>query len=154
MNQRTTEGYELWLNEIKQSLAKEPNAAAFGVNLIVHKSNPRLDEDLSMTIKHKVPLVITSLGAVKELVNGVHSYGGVVFHDVVNVKHARKAVEAGVDGLILVTAGAGGHAGLTNSFALVREVRRFFDGVILLAGCISTGYDVAGSFERLSWQDR
>jgi nitronate monooxygenase len=143
LNQRTTEGYRDWLVEIKSRL--NPDAAAFGVNHIVHGSNERLMADLAVTVEHKVPLVITSLGAVKDLVDAVHGYGGVVFHDIANVRHAKNAAKAGVDGLILVANGAGGHAGIINPFALVNEVREFFDGTIILSGCLSTGQDVAGA---------
>ncbi len=143
LNQRTTEGYRDWLVEIKSRL--NPDAAAFGVNHIVHGSNERLMADLAVTVEHQVPLVITSLGAVKDLVDAVHGYGGVVFHDIANVRHAKNAAKAGVDGLILVANGAGGHAGIINPFALVNEVRQFFDGTIILSGCLSTGQDVAGA---------
>lgn len=142
LNQRTSEGFEEWLNEIETALADQPDAAPYGVNLIVHKSNPRLQADLALCVKHKVPLVITSLGAVSEVVDAVHSYGGVVFHDVINLRHAQKATEAGVDGLIAVCAGAGGHAGTMSPFALLAEIRKFFDKTILLAGSLSTGADV------------
>jgi len=111
----------------------------FGVNLIVHRTNPRLEQDLAITVKHKVPLVITSLGAVKGLVDAVHSYGGVVFHDVIHLHHARKAAEAGVDGLITVCAGAGGHAGTLNPFAFLAEVRAFFDKTIILSDALPMG---------------
>ena len=143
LNQRTTEGYRDWLVEIKSRL--DPDAAAFGVNHIVHHSNERLMPDLAVTVEHQVPLVITSLGAVKDLVDAVHGYGGVVFHDIANVRHAKNAAKAGVDGLILVANGAGGHAGIINPFALVNEVRQFFDGTIILSGCLSTGQDVAAA---------
>ena len=143
LNQRTTEGYRDWLVEIKSRL--NPDAAAFGVNHIVHNTNDRLMADLAVTIEHEVPLVITSLGAVANVVKAVQSYGGKVFHDIATVRHAQKAAEAGVDGLILVAGGAGGHAGIINPFALVNEVRRFFDGTIILAGAISTGQDVAAA---------
>ena len=143
LNQRTTEGYRDWLVEIKSRL--NPDAAAYGVNHIVHHSNTRLMADLAVTVEHKVPLVITSLGAVKDLIDAVHGYGGVVFHDIANIRHARKAAEAGVDGLILVANGAGGHAGVVNPFALVNEVREFFEGTIILSGCLSTGQDVAAA---------
>ena len=143
LNQRTTESYRDWLVEIKSRLT--PDAAAFGVNHIVHHSNDRLMADLAVTVEHQVPLVITSLGAVKDLVDAVHGYGGVVFHDIANVRHAKNAAKAGVDGLILVANGAGGHAGVVNPFALVNEVREFFDGTIILSGCLSTGQDVAGA---------
>ncbi|CAN5188471.1 nitronate monooxygenase family protein [soil metagenome] len=143
LNQRSTEGYRDWLVEIKSRL--DPDAAAFGVNHIVHNSNDRLMADLAVTVEHQVPLVITSLGAVKDLVDAVHGYGGVVFHDIANVRHAKNAAKAGVDGLILVANGAGGHAGIINPFALVNEVRAFFDGTIILSGCLSHGGDVAAA---------
>ena len=117
LNQRTSEGYVDWLAEIRDRLAGIPTP--FGVNLIVHRTNPRLDRDLAITVENKVPLVITSLGAVREVVDAVHSYGGLVFHDVIHLHHARKAAQAGVDGLIAVCAGAGGHAGLLSPFAFV-----------------------------------
>ncbi|MGV9008561.1 NAD(P)H-dependent flavin oxidoreductase [Brevundimonas sp.] len=143
LNQRTTEGYREWLQEIKSRLT--PDAAAYGVNHIVHPTNPRLMADMMVSVEEQVPLIITSLGAVRDVVDAVHGYGGVVFHDIANVRHARKAAEAGVDGLILVANGAGGHAGVVNPFALINEVREFFDGTILLSGCLSTGQDVAGA---------
>ena len=115
------------------------------MNLIAHKSNPRLQADLAICVKHEVPLIITSLGAVSALVEQVHSYGGLVFHDVINARHARKAASVGVDGLIAVAAGAGGHAGTWSPFALVNEIRQFFDKTILLSGCLSTGSDVASA---------
>ncbi|HEV7226958.1 nitronate monooxygenase [Brevundimonas sp.] len=143
LNQRTTEGYREWLHEIKARL--QPGAAAFGVNHIVHPTNPRLMADMMVSVEEQVPLIITSLGAVRDVVDAVHGYGGAVFHDVANVRHARKAAEAGVDGLILVAGGAGGHAGVVHPFALVEEVRSFFSGTIILSGCISTGRDVAAA---------
>ncbi len=143
LNQRTSEGYVEWLEQIKAALG--PDDAAFGVNLIVHNTNTRLMADIALTVEHKVPLVITSLGAVKDVVDAVHSYGGVVFHDVINSRHARKAMEAGVDGLILVAAGAGGHAGNQHPFALLNEIRQFFTGTIILSGALSTGGDVAAA---------
>ncbi len=143
LNQRTTEGYREWLHEIKARL--NPDAAAFGVNHIVHPTNPRLMSDMMVSVEEKVPLIITSLGAVRDVVDAVHGYGGVVFHDIANIRHARKAAQAGVDGLILVANGAGGHAGVVNPFALVEEVRSFFDGTIILSGCLSTGSDVAAA---------
>ena len=151
LNQRTSEGFEAWLVEIERALsdfeAANPGkrAAPYGVNLIVHHTNPRLQADLEICVKHKVPLIITSLGAVADLVDAVHGYGGVVFHDVTTVRHGRKAAGAGVDGLILVCAGAGGHAGIASPFALVPEIRQFFDGTILLAGCISDGRGIAAA---------
>jgi nitronate monooxygenase len=143
LNQRTTEGYREWLQEIKSRL--KPDAAGFGVNHIVHPTNPRLMADMMVSVEEKVPLIITSLGAVRDVVDAVHGYGGVVFHDIANVRHARKAAQAGVDGLILVANGAGGHAGVVNPFALVEEVRSFYDGTIILSGCLSTGSDVAAA---------
>lgn len=152
LNQRTSEGFEEWLIEIKTGLAafeKETGkkAAPFGVNLIVHNTNPRVQADLELCVKHKVPLIITSLGAVSELVDAVHSYGGLVFHDIIKKRHAEKAAEAGVDGLILVSAGAGGHAGTINPMPLVAEIKRFFKKTILLAGTISTGRDIASALQ-------
>lgn len=143
LNQRTTEGYADWIDEIAGRL--KADAAPFGINLIVHRSNPRVEADLKVTVDRRVPLVITSLGAVRELVDAVHGYGGLVFHDVTNLRHARKAAEAGVDGLIAVAAGAGGHAGTLSPFALVAEIRDFFDGTIVLAGAINTGAEVAAA---------
>lgn len=152
LNQRTSEGFEEWLIEIKTALkdfkqADGKPAAPFGVNLIVHHTNPRLQADLELCIKHEVPLIITSLGAVPDLVDAVHGYGGLVFHDVINRRHAEKAVAAGVDGLICVAAGAGGHAGLLNPMPFIAEMRSFFDGTILLSGCMSTGRDVASAMQ-------
>ncbi len=150
LNQRSTEGLDQWLTDISEALSQDSSGQAlppapYGVNLIVHKSNPRLQADLDICIKHKVPLIITSLGAVSEVVDAVHSYGGIVFHDVINARHARKAASVGVDGLIAVAAGAGGHAGTTNPFALINEIRQFFDKTLLLSGCLSTGQDVAAA---------
>lgn len=152
LNQRTSKGFEEWLIQIKSELdafEKETGkkAAPFGVNLIVHQTNPRLEADLKLCMKHKVPLIITSLGAVSQVVDAVHSYGGLVFHDVIKKRHAEKAAGAGVDGLILVAAGAGGHAGSINPMSLVAEVKKFFDKTILLSGCISTGRDVASAMQ-------
>ena len=152
LNQRTTDGFESWVIEIKEAVAAfeaetGKKAAPFGVNLIVHQSNPRVEADLAICVKHKVPLIITSLGAVTQLVDAVHSYGGLVFHDIIKKRHAEKAAEAGVDGLILVSAGAGGHAGVTNPMSLVAEVRSFYNKTILLSGCISNGRDVASALQ-------
>lgn len=143
LNQRTTEGYREWLHDIKARL--KPDAAAYGVNHIVHPTNPRLMADMMVSVEEQVPLIITSLGAVRDVVDAVHGYGGVVFHDIANVRHARKAAEAGVDGLILVANGAGGHAGVVNPFALIEEVRSFYDGTLILSGCLSTGRDIAAT---------
>lgn len=145
LNQRSTDSFVAWLDEINERLAGVNGAAPFGVNLIVHNSNPRLEADLAAVVRHKVPLVITSLGAVRDVVDAVHSYGGLVFHDVINRRHAEKAAEAGVDGIVGVSAGAGGHAGTINPFALVAEIRSFFAGTIALSGCISTGAHVAAA---------
>ena len=152
LNQRTSEGFEEWLIEIKTALSEfeketDKKPAPFGVNLIVHHSNPRVQADLAICIKHQVPLIITSLGAVSELVDAVHSYGGLVFHDVIKKRHAQKAAEAGVDGLILVAAGAGGHAGTINPMSLVAEIKKFYNKTILLSGCISTGRDIASAMQ-------
>ncbi|MFC4168790.1 NAD(P)H-dependent flavin oxidoreductase [Teichococcus aestuarii] len=145
LNQRSNEGYAAWLEEIGERLAQAPGAAPYGVNLIVHRSNKRLEADLRTTVAHKVPLVITSLGAVAEVVRAVHGYGGLVFHDVINTRHAEKAIEAGVDGLIAVCNGAGGHAGTLNPFAFLSELRGMFDGTLLLGGAINTGRQVAAA---------
>jgi nitronate monooxygenase len=152
LNQRTTEGFEEWLVEIKTKLKQYEaetgkKAAPYGVNLIVHPTNPRLEADLKICIKHKVPLIITSLGAVAKVVDAIHSYGGLVFHDIIKKRHAEKAAQAGVDGLILVAAGAGGHAGTINPMSLVAEVKKFYDKTILLSGCISTGRDIATALQ-------
>lgn len=145
LNARTTEGFEAWIDEIEAARRDHAGCAAYGVNLIVHKTNPRLEADLAVVVRRKVPLVITSLGAVPDLVKEVHGYGGLVFHDVISVRHARKAAQAGVDGLILVCAGAGGHAGTASPFALIEEVRTFFDGTLILAGALGTGRHVAAA---------
>lgn len=144
LNQRTTEGFVAWMDEITERLAPHPGAV-WGVNLIVHKTNPRLMPDIQAVVKHKVPLVITSLGAVKDVVDAVHSYDGLVFHDVINRRHAEKAAEAGVDGIIAVCAGAGGHAGVLSPFALIPEIRSFFGGTIVLSGAISNGAQIAAA---------
>lgn len=140
LNQRTTEGLREWLRQIDGELTDAD--APYAVNLIVHPTNARLRADLEVVVEHKVPVVITSLGAVPDVVDAVHSYGGLVLHDVTTLRHAQKAAEAGVDGLILVSAGAGGHAGTINPFALMATVRPWFDGIIALAGSITTGADV------------
>jgi nitronate monooxygenase len=143
LNQRSSEGYAEWLDTIEAVLS--PADAPYGVNLVVHRSNPRLAADLELTVKHRVPFVITSLGAVPDVVEAVHGYGGLVFHDVVNVHHAQKAVEAGVDGVIAVAAGAGGHAGTLSPFALISEIRTLFDGCLILSGAMNTGRDIAAA---------
>ena len=145
LNQRSSGGFESWLGEIADRLAHHETPAAFGVNLIVHRSNPRLAADLKIVVKRRVPLVITSLGAVKDVVEAVHSYGGLVFHDVISRRHAEKAAEAGVDGIIAVCAGAGGHAGILSPFALIEEIREFFSGTIVLSGAVSSGAHIAAA---------
>nr|AOE06914.1 2-nitropropane dioxygenase [uncultured bacterium] len=152
LNQRSSEGFEKWIVEIKTALKTFEEetgikAAPFGVNLIVHQTNPRLQADLAICIKHQVPIIITSLGAVPKLVGAVHNYGGMVFHDVIKKRHAEKAAEAGVDGLILVSAGAGGHAGTLNPMPFIAEIKQFFKKTILLSGCISNGRDVASALQ-------
>lgn len=145
LNQRSSDGFRIWLETIAAALHADGAAAPYGVNLIVHKSNPRLAADLDIVVQHRVPLVITSLGVQKELIDAVHSYGGVVFHDVISRRHAEKAAEAGVDGIIAVCAGAGGHGGTLNPFALVSEIAAIFDGTIILSGAISTGRHIAAA---------
>lgn len=152
LNHRTTEGFEQWVIQIKDSLAAfemetGEKAAPFGVNLIVHATNMRVQADLEICVKHQVPLIITSLGTVAQLVDVVHSYGGLVYHDVIKRRHAEKAAEVGVDGLILVAAGAGGHAGTLHPIALINEIKKFFNKTILLSGCLSTGNDVASAMQ-------
>lgn len=145
LNARPLEELDRWLQRISSELAtydeENPDApsAPYAVNLIVHGSNNRLQEDLEMCVKHKAPIVITSLGA-REFVNeAIHGYGGIVLHDVINNRFAKKAVEKGADGLIAVATGAGGHAGTTSPFALIQEIREWFDGPLLLAGSIASG---------------
>jgi nitronate monooxygenase len=145
LNARPAEQLEQWLLRITQELAAwdqahaERPAAPFAVNQIVHKSNARLDHDMALTVKYRVPVVITSLGARRDINDAVHSYGGIVLHDVISNFFAKKAIEKGADGLIAVAAGAGGHAGTTSPFALVQEIREWFDGPLLLSGAIATG---------------
>ena len=148
LNARPAELLDEWLAEITETLAAynkanpDKPAAPFAINQIVHKSNDRLEHDMGLCAKYKVPIVITSLGAVKALVDAVHSYGGLVFHDVTTRRHAEKAAEAGVDGLIAVAAGAGGHAGTWSPFSLIAEIRQFFDKTLLLAGCLNHGHEI------------
>jgi nitronate monooxygenase len=148
VNARPSSQLDAWLTEIKADLddyrGKNPNAvvAPLGVNLVVHHTNPRLEPDLEIVVKHKVPLVLTSLGHPGKVVDDVHAYGGLVFCDVVNAKHARKAKESGVDGLICIGGGAGGHASIQSSFSLVREIREFWDGCLVLGGAIGDGYQI------------
>lgn len=142
LNARPKELLDEWLTRIKSELAADPNAAPFAVNQIIHPSNERLEHDMALCVKHEVPLIITSLSAPTQIVPHVHAYGGKVFHDVISVRHAEKALEAGVDGLILVCAGAGGHAGTLSPFALVGEIRKFYDGPIALSGSITNGQSI------------
>lgn len=147
LNQRSSEGFEQWLQQISEALSvfeaeTGKKAAPYGVNLIVHESNPRLEADLALCVKYKVPLVITALGALKDVVDVVHGYGGIVFHDVTTKRHAEKAAQAGVDGIIAVSGGAGGHAGTINPFSLIEAIRAFWDKTLLLAGCINRGHQV------------
>ena len=152
LNQRTSEGFEQWVIQIKQALEAFENetgkkAAPFGVNLIVHPTNIRVKADLDICVKHKVPLVITSLGAIADLVNVVHGYGGLVYHDIIKKRHAEKAAQAGVDGLIVVAAGAGGHAGTLHPIPLINEVKKVFDKKIVLSGSLATGNDIASALQ-------
>jgi nitronate monooxygenase len=145
LNARPAEQLEEWLIEITEALAahnrEHPDqpAAPFAINQIVHKSNDRLEHDMAMCVKYKVPIIITSLGAREDVNEAAHSYGGIVLHDVINNKFAKKAIEKGADGLIAVAAGAGGHAGVKSPFALIQEIREWFDGPVALSGSIATG---------------
>jgi nitronate monooxygenase len=145
LNARPAAQLEEWLIEITETLAAynkanpDKPAAPFAINQIVHKSNDRLEHDMAMCVKYKVPIIITSLGAREEINAAAHSYGGVVLHDIINNKHARKAIEKGAHGLIAVAAGAGGHAGVKSPFALIQEIRQWFDGPVALSGSIATG---------------
>ena len=145
LNARPEAQLDEWLAEITEDLAAydaahpERPAAPFAVNQIVHRSNGRLEHDLRMCVKYKVPIVISSLGAVPEVNDAVHSYGGTVLHDVISIRHAHSAINKGADGLIAVAAGAGGHAGPLSPFALVQEIRSWFEGPLLLSGAIATG---------------
>lgn len=146
-NRRTLDGLDEWLTVIGEGIASPGRRAPapFAVNLIVHRSNDVVEGELDLCVRHQVPIVITSLGAVSELVDRVHAYGGLVFHDVINLRHAGKAIDAGVDGLIAVAAGAGGHTGRASPFALVNEIRQVFDGTLLLSGAMATGFDIAAA---------
>ena len=137
LNARPLEQLEEWLQRLNDELGQED--APYAVNLIVHKSNDRLQADLDLCVKYKVPVVITSLGAREDVNAAIHSYGGIVLHDIINNRFARKAIEKGADGLIAVAAGAGGHAGTLSPFALTQEIRQWFDGPLALSGAIATG---------------
>lgn len=151
LNARPAHVLEEWIVRIKTELAEyqaanpDKKVAPFAVNQICHSSNDRLAHDTEVCTRLEVPIIITSLRPPAEVVEAAHSYGGVVFHDVINVKHAKKAAEQGVDGLILVCAGAGGHAGTLSPFALVREVKQWFDGTVILSGALSDGYGIAST---------
>jgi len=145
LNARPAEQLEEWLIEITETLAAhnrahpDKPAAPFAINQIVHKSNDRLEHDMAMCVKYKVPIIITSLGAREDVNDAAHSYGGIVLHDIINNKFAKKAIEKGADGLVAVAAGAGGHAGVKSPFALIQEIREWFDGPIALSGAIANG---------------
>ncbi|KAA0911228.1 nitronate monooxygenase family protein [Pusillimonas sp. ANT_WB101] len=151
LNARPQEQLSPWLTQIETALTelrqREPDRriAPYAINLIIHRSNDRVDADLAVCAEHKVPIIITSLSAPHSVVDAVHGWGGKVFHDITTLRHAEKALEAGVDGLILVCAGAGGHAGTLSPFALVGEIRKMFDGPIILSGAISRGQDIAAA---------
>ena len=151
LNARPQHVLEEWIirikNELEEYQEQNPNkkVAPYAVNQICHGSNDRLMDDMAICVKHEVPIIITSLRPPAELVEAAHSYGGLVYHDVINVRHAKKAAEQGVDGLILVCAGAGGHAGALSPFALLREVKEWFDGTVILSGSIGDGYSIASS---------
>jgi nitronate monooxygenase len=147
LNARPQSMLDEWLTRISDELAAHESTnpeipvAPFAVNQICHQSNDRLEDDIEACVRHKVPIIITSLRPPANVVEAVHGYGGVVFHDVINIRHAKKAIDQGVDGIITVCAGAGGHAGTTSPFALVKEVRKIFDGTIILSGAMSRGND-------------
>ena len=151
LNARPQGQLDPWLTRIETALAelreREPERiiAPYAINLIIHRSNERVEADLEVCARHQVPIIITSLSAPHRVVDAVHEWGGKVFHDVTTVRHAEKALEGGVDGLILVSAGAGGHAGTTNPMALVGEIRRFYEGPLILSGAISRGDDIAAA---------
>ncbi|MBT8086522.1 MAG: nitronate monooxygenase family protein [Gammaproteobacteria bacterium] len=148
LNARPQPQLDDWIQRIKNALGEYQDAnpgetvAPFAVNQIAHASNARLLDDMETCVKHEVPIIITSLRPPEDIVKAVHSYGGLVFHDVISLRHARKAIEQGVDGVIAVCSGAGGHAGPLNPFALVKEIRDEFDGTVILSGCITSGRDV------------
>jgi nitronate monooxygenase len=145
LNQRTSEGYEEWLKEIRRQLGDD--TIPFGVQFPIHKTNTRFEKDLAITIKYKVPLLITSMGINREVTDAIHSYGGLVFHDAISVRHAQKALDANVDGIIAVCGGAGGHAGTYNPFAFLGELRPLIGSrrTLVVGGCIGDGYSMAGA---------
>jgi len=151
LNARPQSAVSDWLKQIKDELGEyqeshpdEP-VAPFAVNQIAHASNPRLHKDVETCVEHEVPIIITSLRPPEDIVTAVHAYGGLVFHDVISLRHARKAMAQNVDGIIAVCSGAGGHAGTVNPFALVKEIRREFEGAVILSGCITTGADIVAA---------
>ncbi|MGB5719947.1 MAG: nitronate monooxygenase family protein, partial [Woeseiaceae bacterium] len=151
LNARPQSALDDWIVQIKEELGEYQAAnpdqvvAPFAVNQIAHVSNSRLYDDVETCVKHEVPIIITSLRPPEDIVTAVHAYGGLVFHDVISLRHARKAIEQGVDGIIAVCAGAGGHAGPLSPFALIKEIRREFNGAVILSGCITTGDDVVAA---------
>ena len=144
LNIRSSEEFDEWLDRIESQLARDPGAHAglYGVNLVAHSSNTRLEADVAVIEKHKVPVVITSVGNPREVAKVVHGYGGMIIHDVTTIEYAKKAIAAGVDGIILICAGAGGHSGHYNPFAFVAQVRQFWDGLVILAGGIADGRSI------------
>ena len=143
-NQRTSEGYGQWLREIRLRL--DDTAAPWAAQFAIHRTNRRQDADMGLTIEYQVPILITALGITREVVDAVHAYGGLVFHDAINMRHAKRALEAGVDGIIAVCAGAGGHAGLYNPFAFIGELRPLLgDKALILSGCMTDGAAIAGA---------
>ncbi len=148
LNARPQEALDDWIRQIKNELAEyssenpDQPVAPYAVNQIAHGSNDRLQADMEVCVRHEVPIIITSLRPPEDIVQAVHSYGGLVFHDVISLRHARKAIEQGVDGIIAVCAGAGGHAGPLSPFALIKEIRKEFDGTIILSGCMTSGGDI------------
>lgn len=145
LNARPDEVFPQWLDRIEEELAEAPDAAPYAVNLIVNQTNKRLDKDLAVCVEHKVPVVITSMRPPQEVVPAVHAYGGIVLHDVISARHAEKAIEQGVDGIVAVCAGAGGHTGPLNPFALVAEIRRMWKGPLILSGALANGRAVLGA---------
>ena len=144
LNQRTADGFEDWLKEIRRRLTDDD--APWAVNFSIHRTNRRLDEDMALTIKYQAPILISTLGITRDVVDAVHAYGGLVFHDVINMRHAARALEAGVDGIIAVCGGAGGHAGLYNPLAFVSELKPLMGkGTLILSGCIGDGQSLAGA---------
>jgi nitronate monooxygenase len=150
LNARSVDMLDDWLAQLSEELRtplapQQALPAPYAINQMVSRSNQRQDQDLALLVKHKVPVVITSVGAPGEVVSAVHGYGGIVFHDVISVRHAEKAVAAGVDGIVAVCAGAGGHGGTLNPLAFVNEIRRFYDGTVLLSGGLTTGKDLVAA---------